>query len=151
MTLLAADDPVAAEIARIHTAEWGHLYPDWDEAVALREFRSHRSDGSLPATLISREGGVYVGSVSVIFNDCAARPDLNPWLASLYVRPQARGRGIAAQLVRAAVDLAAAAGEQRLYVFTESATGLFASHGFRPIDRTSLHGHPIDVLERTLG
>lgn len=147
---LAADDPMADQLAALHAAEWGHLYPDWDEAVALAEFRAHRSDGSLPATLVLRRDGIYAGSVSVIFNDCAARPDLNPWLASLYVRPEARGRGIAAQLVRAAVDLAAAAGEDKLYVFTESARGLFESHGFRTIDRTTLHGQPIDVMEITL-
>jgi GNAT superfamily N-acetyltransferase len=150
ISLLADDDPLAEEMARIHATEWGHLYPDWDEAVALREFRSHRNDGSLPATLVLREDGVYAGSVSVIFNDCAARPDLNPWLASLYVAPSARGRGLGSQLVQAAVDLAAAVGEQRLYVFTESAASLFESHGFRLIDRTSLHGHPIDILERRL-
>jgi GNAT superfamily N-acetyltransferase len=147
---LAADDPMADELAALHAAEWGHLYPDWDEAAARREFRSHRADGLLPATLVLRRDGIYAGSVSVIFNDCAARPDLNPWLASLYVRPEARGRGIATQLIRAAVDLAAAAGEEKLYVFTESAAGLFESHGFRTIDRTNLHGQPIDVMEITL-
>jgi GNAT superfamily N-acetyltransferase len=147
---LAADDPSAEDMARVHAAAWGHLYPDWDEAVALAELRSHRSDGSLPATLVLRGDGVYTGSVSVIFNDCAARPDLNPWLASLYVAPSARGRGFGSRLVQGAVDLAAAAGEQRLYVFTESAAGLFESHGFHLIDRTSLHGHPIDILERVL-
>jgi GNAT superfamily N-acetyltransferase len=147
---LAADDPLAEEMARVHAAEWGHLYPDWDEAAALREFRSHRADGSLPATLVLREAGAYAGSVSVIFNDCAVRPDLNPWLASLYVAPSARGRGLGSQLVQAAVDLAAAVGEQRLYVFTESAASLFESHGFRTIDHTSLHGHPIDIMERAM-
>ncbi len=150
ISLLAQDDPLADELAALHAKEWGHLYPEWDEAAARREFRSHRADGGLPATLVFRENGVHAGAVSVIFNDCAARPDLNPWLASLYVKPHARGRGIGAQLIRAAVDLAAAAGEQRLYVFTESAARLFESQGFRPIDRPSLHGHPIAVLERTL-
>jgi hypothetical protein len=65
-------------MARVHAAEWGHLYPDWDKAVALAEFRSHHDDGSLPATLVLHESGAYAGSVSVIINDCAARPDLNP-------------------------------------------------------------------------
>jgi GNAT superfamily N-acetyltransferase len=138
------------ELAALHAAEWKHLYADWDAQTAVAEFLNQRADGSLPATLVWHEGMELVGSVSVVFGDCPARPDLDPWLASLYVVPQRRGRGHGLELVQAAIELAAAAGAKRLHVFTESAEKLFQRCGFEMLERTRLQDLPISVLFRTL-
>jgi GNAT superfamily N-acetyltransferase len=138
------------ELASLHAAEWKHLYADWDEHAALAEFLNQKADGSLPATLVLHEGMELVGSVSVVFGDCPARLDLDPWLASLYVVPQRRGRGHSLDLVRSAIELAAAAGAKQLHVFTESAEKLFQRCGFEMLERTMLQDVPISVLLRTL-
>ena len=61
----------------------------------------------------------------MVFGGYPVRLDLDPWLASLYVVPQRRRRGHSLDLLRAAIELAAAAGAKRLHVFTESAEKLF--------------------------
>jgi GNAT superfamily N-acetyltransferase len=91
-----------------------------------------------------------VGSVSVVFGDCPARLDLDPWLASLYVVPQRRGMGHSLELVQAAIELAAAAGAKQLHVFTESAEKLFQRCGFEILEHTMLQDVQISVLFRTL-
>ncbi len=138
------------ELAALHAAEWKHLYADWDEHAALAEFLNQKADGSLPATLVLHEGMELVGSVSVVFGDCPARLDLDPWLASLYVVPQRRGCGHGLELVQAAIDFAAAAGAKQLHVFTASAEKLFQRSGFEMLERTMLQDVPISVLLRTL-
>jgi len=138
------------ELAALHAAEWKHLYADWDERSALAEFLNQKADGSLPATLVLHEGMELVGSVSVVFGDCPVRLDLDPWLASLYVVPQRRGRGHGLELVQAAIELAAAAGVGRLHVFTESAEKLFQRCGFEILERTMLQDVRITVLARAL-
>ena len=138
------------QLAALHAAEWKHLYADWDERSALAEFLNQKGDGSLPATLVLHEGMELVGSVSVVFGDCPVRLDLDPWLASLYVVPQRRGRGHGLELVQAAIELAAAAGVGRLHVFTESAEKLFQRCGFEILERTMLRDVPITVLARAL-
>ena len=150
LTLLDGADPLAAELARLHAAEWGHLYRNWDSAVAQAEFRTHRTDGSLPATIVLRQEGQFVGTVSLIHGDCEARTDLDPWLASLYVLPEFRGRGHAHRLIDAAVCHATAAGVPALHVFTESAAELFQQHGFAELERTTMHGQSIVILRREL-
>jgi len=150
ITLLDQADPIAPKLALLHAAEWGHLYENWDSTKALEEFRGQKTDGSLPATLVLREKGETVGSVSLVNGDCEARRDLDPWLASLYVVPAFRGRGHAQRLIEAAIHHAAAAGAGSLHVFTESAAGLFRRHGFCEIDRAVLHGTPVEILRRDL-
>lgn len=150
LRFLEAASGEAEELARRHAGLWEHLYREWTVEAACAELRDHRDDGGLPATLVAVEGGMIVGSVSVLSGDCEARMDLDPWLGNLWVAPTHRGRGLARDLVRGAIELAAANGQPRLYVFTESAEPLFVAHGFRVIDRPMLNGHPVAVLVRDL-
>lgn len=150
ITLLNGRDPLTEDLAERHAAAWGYLYTDWDSAKALAEFRTQKTDGSLPATLVLRENEQVAGSVSVLCGDCEACTDLDPWLASLYVFPECRGRGHAGRLIEAAIHLAEKAGEKELHVFTESAADLFRRHGFTTLERTTLHGKPIEILRRGL-
>ncbi|MEX1111365.1 MAG: GNAT family N-acetyltransferase [Chthoniobacterales bacterium] len=150
VTMLDGADPLAGELADRHAAEWGHLYRDWDRTAARVEFGAHKTDGSLPATLLLREGGQPAGSVSLVHGDCEARRDLDPWLASLYVFPEFRGRGYANRLIEAAIRHAAVAGQSELHVFSESAGELFRQHGFKLLERASLRGATVEILRRGL-
>ena len=150
ITLLDGRASLAADLAGRHAAAWGHLYTNWDKSKALAEFRPQKTDGSLPATLVLRENERVAGSVSLLFGDCEARTDLDPWLGSLYVFPEFRGRGHAGRLIEAATRFAAEAGVRTLHVFTESAAGLLRCHGFSSLEHTMLHGRSIDILRREL-
>ena len=146
ITLLDGSDPLTEDLADRHAAEWGYLYTNWDGAKALAEFRPQKTDGSQPATLDLREEEQVAGSVSLLYGDCEACTNLDPWLGSLYVFPEFRGRGHAGRLIEAAIRFAETAGEKELHVFTESAADLFRRHGFKTLERTMLHGKPVEIL-----
>jgi GNAT superfamily N-acetyltransferase len=148
LDFLDGNSPEAAELARLHALEWQHLYHEWNEKKALEEFGAQKTDGTLPATLVLREGGRMVGSVSVVDNDCEARTDLNPWLASLYVMPEQRGHGHGNRMVAAALDLARRNGVEFLHVFTESAENIFRKHGFSHFADAETKGGPVTILRR---
>jgi len=134
-------------LAELHGREWGHLYRDWNAAAALREFRNQRGDGRIPATLLILDDQSLAGSVSLVFDDLPARPDLNPWLASLFVLPEYRGRGLARRLIARAGELFAANGCARFYLFTESGEPLFSRLGFRPLAAAECNRHPILIMQ----
>ena len=140
----------AAELARLHAEEWQHLYRGWNEQTALKEFGAQKKDGSLPTTLVLRDGEQLIGSVSIVDDDCEARTDLNPWLASLYVVPAQRGRGHGNRLIAAALDFARRNDVEFLHVFTESAEGIFRKHGFLPLADAKTNGRPVTILRRKI-
>jgi GNAT superfamily N-acetyltransferase len=137
-----------ATLAAWHHAQWGHLYSHWTYEVCLAELDEHasRSNG-LPTTLLALGGDELLGSVSLVFEDA---PELqehgSPWLASLYVKPQARGRGIGAQLANAAVARARLEGVDELFLFTPEHRDFYARLGWREIARTALKGTPVDLM-----
>ena len=137
-----------ATLAAWHHAQWGYLYSHWTHEVCLAELQSHAErERGLPTTLLALDGEELLGSVSLVFEDA---PELqehgSPWLASLYVKPQARGRGVGAQLARAAVARAAAEGVDELFLFTPEHRDFYARLGWRPLARTALKGTAVDLM-----
>ena len=91
-------------LAAAHVEAFGALLPDWTLAQAADELRSHTRACAIPSTLLALdEQGGWLGSVSLLQEDHEHIRQYSPWLASLYVRPQARGQGVGAALVARAV------------------------------------------------
>ena len=146
-----ADHPgLAPRLARWHHAEWAHLYSDWTLEAAEAELRDHAGRTGLPTTLVALDGADCLGSASLVEVDA---PDLGDrgqaWLASLYVRPDARGQGLGASLVHAIVALAAREGLPRLCLFTPGQSAFYARLGWRRFDAATLRGEAVELMEIT--
>jgi hypothetical protein len=46
----------------------------------------------IPFALVAHDGAAFLGTASVIASDLAERPQFTPWLAAVWVEPQARQR-----------------------------------------------------------
>jgi predicted N-acetyltransferase YhbS len=136
-------------LARWHHAEWASLYDGWSEEDALAELEAHAShDGVLPSTLVALgEDGAPLGSVSLLVEDSPELVEFQgPWLASLFVVPEARGRGLGEALVRALVAQAAAAGLPHLRLFTPHHRAFYERLGWRVEASARVGGDTVDVL-----
>ena len=135
-------------LARWHHAQWGHLYEDWTLDVAEAELRDHATRRTMPTTLIALEGDELLGSVSLVEEDAPELRDHgDAWLASLYVRPEARGRGLGTLLTRALVAFAADQGIERLWLFTPEHEHFYRQLGWRTDGTATLHGTPVHLMD----
>ena len=134
-------------LADWHHGAWGHLYTEWTLAVCRAELEDQATRRTLPTTLVLHEDGALLGSVSLVLEDAPEFADEgSPWLASLFVRPDARGRGLGAALVRAAVRLAAQLQVGELYLFTPEHRDFYAALGWASMVRTTLRGTAVDLM-----
>jgi GNAT superfamily N-acetyltransferase len=108
--------------------EWHIGKETLDEIIA--RYRERLQKDRVPTTLIALEDTMPVGSVSIKYNDLPERTDLNPWLASLFVLADYRGRDIGRGLLAAGEAAALATGVGRLYLFTHTAAGLYEKEGW---------------------
>jgi predicted N-acetyltransferase YhbS len=127
-------------LAVAHVEAFGALLPDWTVDQVVAELRSHLPVQAIPATLLALDDddGEWLGSVSLLHEDHEHIRQYSPWLASLYVRPEARGQGVGAALVARCVAEASAAGVTRLYLYcTVALAGYYQALGWREHDRVS--------------
>lgn len=124
----------ALACARWEHAEWGAAGgKSLDRAIAA--YADARRDG-LPLTLIACTGADdLAGMVSLWQSDCPLRPDLTPWVASLFVSPRHRGRGIGTALFAQIRTEAERLGINRLYLMTQHSEAIYAGLGWVTFDR----------------
>lgn len=137
------DHPAAAPVlARWHWQEWATIIPRWSEAEALAELRTHTRRRHLPTTIVAYDGAELVGSASLLAEDMPDFPPLSPWLASVFVRPDRRGKGLGQALARRVLLEAAALGHARVYLFTTDQAGWYARMGWQVEQACASGGHP---------
>ncbi len=87
-----------------------------------------------------------VGTASLDTSDLPSHDHLSPWLASLFVLPELRGRGIAAALVKHVLSSTALQTVPSLFLWTPGSTRLYERCGWVEIERTSYGSRPITVM-----
>jgi GNAT superfamily N-acetyltransferase len=142
-----ADHPDLVDtIARWHWDAWGHLDPRGSLDAWAGSLRQRTNRDRIPTLYVALRGAELLGVAGLTEHDLPTRPELSPWLSGVYVKPEARGRGIASALVRHAARQAARMGAPRLYLHTFDARGLYEKLGWRVIDEDTYLGGRIAIM-----
>jgi GNAT superfamily N-acetyltransferase len=138
-----------AEVLRVAFSEFEPLYtPAAFRATtpSAEEIAARFVEGP---TWIARDGETVIGTVSAVPRDDAVN------LRSMAVRPEARGRGVAGQLLEEVVQFAISHGARRLTLMTTpfltSAIHLYTVAGFHRLPEPfDLHGTPLFEMSKPL-
>jgi GNAT superfamily N-acetyltransferase len=136
----------APQLARWHHAAWGALLPGWSVAAAQAELESHRAHCAIPTTILAYEDDELAGSASLLANDHERIRAWSPWLASVFVRPASRGRGIGRALVARVIADARALRVPTLYLYTTDAMAYYQALGWGACGNMTLDGADITVM-----
>ena len=148
---LANRDDLIEEVGRLHHEEWGHLRPEQtleDRAEKLRQFSGR---GEIPTAFVATSNEGLLGTAMLIAHDMQSRPDLMPWLAGVYVKPEHRRTGVAAELIDRVAEAATRLGVTTLYLHTVTGLESFYTRlGWSPIEYCEYKGLNVVIMSRTL-
>jgi GNAT superfamily N-acetyltransferase len=82
-------------------------------------------------TFVALENGRAIGTASLDFEDLPPKPDLTPWLASVYVLPDYRSQGIGEKLIAAVEREAVDKGFKHIYLHTSNRADFYAKRGWQ--------------------
>lgn len=133
-------------IAQWHFAEWGHLDLTGTLEGWTEEMRQRTRRDQIPTTYVALEHDELLGSVTLVEHDMNTHQDLSPWVAGVYVSPPNRHKGVASALVRYAVQQAARMGVKRLYLYTQSARGLYEKLGWHVLAEDEYEGQSVTIM-----
>jgi GNAT superfamily N-acetyltransferase len=133
--------------------EWGHVEPDGSlDRLAAGLQQQAASPDAIANTFVALDGDVPIGTAGVVeqtaevYRASPRQRDLSPWLASVYVPPEHRGRGIATALVHHAAAHVAARGVTPFYLFTDGAQGLYERCGWQTIGTDDHSGLTMSIM-----
>jgi GNAT superfamily N-acetyltransferase len=144
-----ADRPdVIPVLAELFHAEW-HAYDGRSKTSIESQLRQNLSRDAVPITFIAetRLEMEMVGTVSLDVSDFPPLDRCWPWVASLYVIPKARGKGIGTLLMRHIQRFAMIRNFERLYLWTEKAVRLYEKCGWKVLRRANYNSHPVTVMQ----
>ncbi|MBX3014936.1 MAG: GNAT family N-acetyltransferase [Caldilineaceae bacterium] len=130
--------------------EWGHLNPGDTVSQRAERLGHHIGRPGIPMTLIALEKATVLGSVALVVNDLQTHPQLTPFLASVYVAPPYRQRGVASALVTQAKVVAQKLGLPTLYLITPDQQRLYARLGWVAQTDLTYRGEVVTLMAVTL-
>lgn len=146
-----ADHPeYIPELAALHFAEWSFLNPGESLDDKKAYLKSLCGRNGVPTFVIATDGGELVGSASLIARDMDDRPDLTPWLADVFVKPDYRGRGVATSLIQRIESKARSAGVVMLYLYTPDAAKLYQKLGWRIFEECQYKGIEVLIMSKKI-
>ncbi|WP_347905637.1 GNAT family N-acetyltransferase [Pseudomonas purpurea] len=110
-------------------AQFRYEFEDQPLADWQREFTAGQTNGKWRC-LIAMDQDRLLGGAALARDDLAERHDLGPWLACVYVTPEARGQGFAEQLIEGICTHAKSIGITKLYLHTHDRRDYYAKRGW---------------------
>ena len=137
-------------IAAWQQEEFGYLNPAGTVEERVERLSKAKDRQQLPVSLVavSLDRNALLGSANVVATTLTHK-HLTPWLSSVFVPAEQRGRGIASALTLAAASEARRLGFETIYLFTPRNESLYARLGWTTFDRVTLSGVPAAVMART--
>ena len=151
-----ADHPAfIPTLADWHHAQWSYLSPGDSAECRIKRLQEHLGKKQIPTTFVAYNTTgdgteIVVGSASLIAQDMDTRPELSPWLASVYVAAEHRRQGIGSALVRRVTGEAIALGVETLHLFTPDQAHFYARLGWTVLERCIYRGYPQVVMTVSL-
>lgn len=127
--------------------EWGDEWADYvsDQIAATTDPKA--SHPSIPEIFVALDGNVSpMGCIMLLHDDMTTRPDLTPWVGGLYVAEEYRGRGVASALMIRALDEAALADIETIWLYTADQRKLYESFGWQFVEQADYEGKPADIM-----
>jgi len=137
-------------LAAWHQAQWAELNPGQSLDQRIQKMQAYLHSAALPSTYVYLHDGELAGSAALVACDMDTRPQLTPWLASVFVAPAFRRQSIGSRLVRHVMQQAKLAGYERLYLFTPDRADFYRRLGWGELRQEVYRGHAVTVMQADL-
>lgn len=138
-------------LAPLMWRQWGQKTGQTlEERITL--LRVQLQDNRFPYRAVAYWDGALCGSAALIEDDLDDVADINltPWLASVFVLPEFRRRGIAQALVDHILKTARGLPFDKIYLYTPDQQALYEKSGFTWQFDLDYHGEVISIMSRNL-
>ena len=133
-------------LAKWHHQQWGYMNPDNTLENRIAGMRNSLSADAVPQIHIALEDGHVLGSAAIVEHDMSTHKEWSPWLASVFVNPDFRQKGIGGKLVQSIMNYAKEQGFDKIYLFTPDKRAFYERLGWQFLATEPYCGSNQDIL-----
>lgn len=134
-------------LANWHHQEWSFLNPDYGIDQRIQDMKKFLGESFVPSTFVGEYSGQLAGSCAIVKNDMDTHPELSPWLASVYVSPEFRNKGIGSFLVQNLVECSKNEGIKKMYLFTPDKESFYTKLGWVTKGKENYRNQEVTIME----
>ncbi len=125
---------------------WFNISPHLTTQKRINFMKDHPARAHIPTTCVALLNNELMGSASLVDNDMEDYADYGPWLASVFVAPEYRKRGVATALIKKIISQCRQLGYNRLFLFTPDQYDFYAQRGWKSFHQTRYHYELVDIM-----
>ena len=151
VTLSDRPDLLTIVATWIYEQWWSHRSEHSVESVSKMLIERRTSD-HIYESFVALDNSVHVGTATVLDHDVDTerRPDLTPWVAAVYVIPEARRQGIGEQLVSRAMRFAFSKGYKSVYLWTNDRRNWYEKLGWQLLEQYEHNNAVVSILKHEI-
>jgi len=131
--------------------QWGYHDPDGSEKKWFNDRKEKLKNRKLlPIIFIAIEDETPVGTASIIKSDMKTHPELEPWLANVYVKEDKRGNGFGTELVKRVLKESKLNNLKKLYLFTPDKKKFYQKIGWKLYKHEEYRNEMVDIMQYSL-
>lgn len=134
-------------LAAWHHHEWASLNPGQSLQHRIDKMQCYLGDALIPGTFIAKENDQLIGSAAIVEHDMDNKPELSPWLASVFVDPRYRRKGVGTSLILHVMNKAKEAGIKTLYLFTPNEEAFYEKLGWSTINNELYLDQTVTIMK----
>ena len=148
VTLSDRPDLLTTVAAWVYEQWWSHL-PEHNAETLANILSERRASDQIYESFVALLDSVPVGTATVLDHDVDTErwPDLTPWVAAVYVIPEARRQGIGEQLVSQATAFAQSKGFKTVYLCTIDRRNWYERLGWQLMEQFDSNGALVSFLK----
>jgi GNAT superfamily N-acetyltransferase len=130
-----------------HQEQWSYLNPGQTWNQRLAQMQEDLNSNFVPSTFIALEGDTLLGSAAILAQDMAIHLDWSPWLASVFVSPEHRRKGIGASLVKHVMKEAENNAVKTLYLYTPDAEQFYERLDWVILEQVNYYDEDVTIMK----
>ena len=130
-----------------HHQEWSYLNPGGSVQTRIEKMNNYLSGMPIPKMFVWVDAQNVIGSAGILKCDMDSKPELTPWLASVFVKPDCREKGIGAALVKRVMGHASEQGFSELFLFTPNKENFYKKLGWQTVSKEDYRGEQVTVMK----
>lgn len=148
VTLSDRPDLLATVATWVYEQWWCHL-PEHSAATLAKMLSERRTSDQIYESFVALLDSVPVGTATILDHDVDTerRPDLTPWLAAVYVIPEARRQGVGEKLLSHATAFAQSKGCKTVYLWTTDRRNWYEKLGWQLIEQFDRNSALVSFLK----